>query len=166
MKRRPHTSPPRPKGEMVYLGLGTNLGDRAANIAQALHRLGSLGTVLAVSSLHETEPWGIAEQPKFLNAACLLQTELSPLELLLALKRIESAMGRTPTARNGPRLIDMDILFYDDLVLSTPELTIPHPCLHERPFVLLPLREIAPDIVHPVLKRTVSELADQLASGQ
>ena len=150
----------------AYLGLGTNLGDRAANIAGALRRMADFGTVAAVSSLYETEPWGIAEQPKFLNAACLLMTALPPHDLLVALKHIEQAMGRTPTVRNGPRLIDIDILFYDDVILATPGLTIPHARLHERSFVLRPLLEIAPDVVHPVLKRTVCALAETVGNEE
>jgi 2-amino-4-hydroxy-6-hydroxymethyldihydropteridine diphosphokinase len=148
----------------VYLALGTNLGDRAANIAEAVRRMADLGTVAAVSSLHETAPWGISEQPAFLNAACLLLTRLAPHDLLVALKRIEHEMGRMPTVRNGPRLIDIDILFYDNLILALPGLTIPHARLHERSFVLLPLLDIAPDLVHPVLKQTVREMAQALDS--
>jgi 2-amino-4-hydroxy-6-hydroxymethyldihydropteridine diphosphokinase len=153
----------KPTLHTVYLGLGTNLGDRAANIAEVLRRLAGLGALITVSSLHETEPWGVQDQPRFLNAACLLRTTLRPRQLLAAIKRIEREMGRMPTVRNGPRLIDIDILLYDDLVLSTPDLTIPHPGMHERSFVLLPLREIAPDAVHPVLKHTVRELADSFS---
>jgi 2-amino-4-hydroxy-6-hydroxymethyldihydropteridine diphosphokinase len=149
----------------AYLALGTNLGDRAANMGEARRLLGKLGTIAAMSSLHETPPWGVLDQPMFLNAACLLETALAPQALLAAIKGIEQAMGRAPAVRYGPRLIDIDILLYDDLVLSTPELTIPHPLLHERSFVLLPLREIAADVVHPVLQRTIAELMAHLTSA-
>lgn len=147
----------------VYLGLGANLGDRAANLREARRRLGAGGVRLErCSSLYETEPWGVPDQPRFLNAVCRGRTELSP-ELLLALaKRIEGELGRVPTVRYGPRAIDIDILLYDGLACASPELTIPHPRLSERAFVLVPLAEIDPDLVVPGLERTVRELLEAL----
>jgi GTP cyclohydrolase-4 len=142
----------------VYLGLGANLGDRQSNLLQALHHIRAQASIEKVSSCYETGPVGYLNQPNFLNIACLITTELSPGDLLRFLKQIEKRMGRQSSFRNAPRPIDIDILFYDDLVLESPELTIPHPALVERAFVLVPLGEIAPDLVHPTMKLAVAEL--------
>lgn len=148
----------------VLIALGSNLGDRAENLAAARHRLAKIMTVEKVSHIYETDPWGYTEQPNFLNQALMGRTVLSVTGLLKALKQIEVEMGRAPGFRYGPRLIDLDLLFYDDLIWQTAELTIPHPRLAERAFVLVPLREIAPDWLHPVSLRTVAELAEAAGS--
>ena len=134
----------------IYLALGTNLGDRAANLRAALDALSPQVTLQAQSGIYETPPWGYADQPAFLNMAVRAATVLEPLDLLAHLKKIEENLGRTPTFRNGPRLIDIDILFYDMLVFNSPGLVIPHPRIQERAFVVVPLADIAPDFVHPV----------------
>jgi 2-amino-4-hydroxy-6-hydroxymethyldihydropteridine diphosphokinase len=122
--------------------------------------------VLAESKIYATPPWGYADQPAFLNMAVKAETNLAPADLLIYLKGLEARLGRTQTFRYGPRQIDIDILFYDDLILNTPELVIPHPHLHERAFVLVPLADLAPDLVHPVLHRTIRELlADSDRAG-
>lgn len=147
----------------VYLGLGANLGDRQGNILQALQYIQTRASVTKVSSFYETEPVGYLEQPKFINVACALETELSPGDLLSLIKWVEKRMGRQESFRNAPRPIDIDILFYDDLLLESPELCIPHPCLHVRAFVLVPLAEIAPNLVHPVLNLTVAEMLSRVS---
>ncbi len=143
---------------VVYLGLGSNLGDREQMLRLALEELGALVRLERLSDLYETEPVGMTEQPWFLNAVCSGETDLSPLDLLRACKMLEMALGREPGPRLGPRLIDIDLLAYDALVLATRELTLPHPALHERGFVLAPLLDIAPEWRHPVLDRSVREL--------
>ena len=144
--------------ESIYLSLGTNLGDRLANLQAALAALPPSVNILHRSSIYETEPWGVANQPAFLNMVIQGETHLSPTELLSHLKRLEKDLGRLPSIRYGPRLIDIDILFYDELVLDSPELTIPHPHLHERAFVLVPLTDVAPGVLHPVLHETIHDL--------
>jgi len=143
---------------IVYLALGTNLGDRMDNLRRAIAALSPSVKVTALSSVYETPPWGYADQPAFLNMALAAETDLEPLALIAFLKKLETDLGRKKTFHNGPRLIDMDILFYDDLVFEQADLVIPHPRLHERAFVLVPLNDIAPDLMHPVLKRTARDL--------
>ena len=145
------------KPEIIYLALGSNLGDRLANLKAAIAALASVVTVLAESPIYETPPWGVTDQPPFLNMVLKGETRLAPLALLEYLKQLETQLGRLPSIRYGPRLIDMDILFYDELVLNTPELTIPHPHLQERAFVLVPLADLAAELVHPVFGKTVRQ---------
>src|SRR5678816_3503136 len=142
----------------VYLALGSNLGNRAANLKEAINSLSPQMEVKAKSKVYETPPWGYTEQEKFYNQVLRVQTYLEPESLLKHLKRLEVALGRKASFQNGPRVIDIDILFYDDRVVNTPVLDIPHPHVHERGFVLLPLMDIAPDYVHPVKQRSVREM--------
>lgn len=142
----------------VYLGLGSNLGDRAANLREAIRRLTEKVTIQSVSSLYETEPWGVSDQSAFLNAACGGETNLSPQDLLRFTQSIERQMGRVPIRRWGPRLIDLDILLYGDWILNTPDLTLPHPRLTQRRFVLVPLAEIAAEVIHPGNHLSVRDL--------
>lgn len=148
----------------VYIGIGSNLGEREDNCLRAIGLLGENGiNVSKKSSLYETEPWGMKEQPRFINMAVEAETELAAGELQKSLKSIESHMGRDKSAPTwGPRIIDLDILLYDSLVIDGPDLKIPHPLMHEREFVLRPLSEIAPDAVHPVLGKTIKELQKDL----
>ena len=135
---------------LVYLALGTNLGDREKNLREAIAHLSPQVTVTRESPVYETEPWGMQDQPRFLNMVVEGETALEPHALLDFLKRLERELGRTEGVRYGPRVIDLDILLYDDLVLSRDDLKIPHPRLAERRFVLVPLAAIAPDLLHPI----------------
>ena len=153
-----------PETPAAAIALGSNLssafGDRESTLREAVRRLRELGEVVAVSSLRDTEPVGVAEQPRFLNGAVLLRTALGPRELMGELLRLEESMGRVRErgVEKGPRVIDLDLLMYGSEVISTTELTLPHPAMQERRFVLEPLAEIAPEMVHPVLGLTVREM--------
>lgn len=146
----------------VFIALGSNLGDRSKNLHDAISCLPPKVQVTDQSPIYETKPWGYTEQPQFLNQVIQAVTSLTPDELFDYLKTIESKLGRKPAVRYGPRLIDLDLLFYNNLKYRTSELTIPHPRLHERAFVLVPLTDIAPDLIHPVQNKTVSEMLSQI----
>jgi 2-amino-4-hydroxy-6-hydroxymethyldihydropteridine diphosphokinase len=143
---------------VIYLSLGSNLGDRLANLRNAITNLSPRVSPIMQSPVYETRPWGYSDQPDFLNQVIKANTSLDPLELLEFFKDTEVMMGRKETFRFGPRLIDLDILFYDDLILETPTLTLPHPRISERAFILIPLADIAPELYHPVLNKTIQQL--------
>ena len=152
--------------KLVYLSLGSNLGDPAANLNAAIAGLRALGDVAAVSSFYETEPIELTAQPWFLNCAVKLDTEKMPKQLMSGILDLEQEMGRRRQQKKGPRIIDLDILLFGNSIIETKGLTIPHPAMHQRRFVLEPLAEIAPEVRHPVFKRTVRELRDALPPGQ
>lgn len=148
---------------LIYLSLGSNLGDREKNLETALSELENEGVlILKKSSIYETAPWGYEKQPEFLNIAMEGLTLLGPYDLLKLIKEIESKMGRKKTIKYGPRVIDIDIIFYNNIILKSKVLTIPHPLMHKREFVLKPLCEIVPDFIHPELKLSVKEMLDNL----
>ena len=149
----------------VHLSLGSNIGDRLANLRRAIEVLAPAITVQKTSRVYESEPHKALPQGLFYNIAIAGETQLSPHDLFAKLKSIEQQIGRSEAPRNAPREIDIDILFYDDLILDTPELTIPHPRLHERAFVLVPLEEIARFVEHPKLNMPIIELWDALGAN-
>lgn len=151
---------------LVYLSLGSNVGDRQVQLQDALAKLAAVGRVVATSSFYETEPVEFTRQPWFLNCAIALETNKTPEQLMAAILRIEEEMGRRRVQKKGPRSIDIDILLFGDTIINHPELTIPHPAIQQRRFVLEPLAEIAPELLHPVLKKTIGELLDSLPPGQ
>ncbi len=155
-------------GHIAYIGIGSNLGDRVKQCERAISEILKIDhhKLLARSSFFETQPVGYTSQDWFVNAVIKIETDLEPFDLLKTLKTIESKLGRVKTFQWGPRLIDLDILFYDEIEIETEELRIPHPLLHERRFVLIPLAEIDPGLIHPVLKKSVQELLENLKQDQ
>src|ERR1700722_18220972 len=151
---------------IVYLSLGSNVGDREAQLRDAENRLAQLGRLIAVSSFYETEPVEFTQQPWFLNCAVAIETSSTPEDLMTSILRIEAEMGRRRLENKGPRSIDIDILLFADAIVQSSELTIPHPAIHQRRFVLEPLAEIAPQALHPISKKTIRELLDELPDGQ
>lgn len=152
--------------ELAYLSLGSNVGDREAQLLDALRRLGAVGRVQLVSPIYETEPVDFTAQPMFLNCVVALETSSRPAQLMQQLLTIEKAMGRERTQKKGPRIIDLDILLFGNEVVNAPDLTIPHPAMEKRRFVLQPLADIAPEARHPLLGKGVRELLEDLPPGQ
>lgn len=152
--------------DFVYLSLGSNIGDRDAHLRQALAQLETVGRVRVVSSFFETEPVEFTQQANFLNCAVALDTSLAPVELMPRLLDIERRLRRQRVQKKGPRTIDIDILLWGETIVHSPEVTVPHPAMTQRRFVLEPLAEIAPDIVHPVAKKTIRQLLEELPAGQ
>ena len=144
----------------VFIALGSNIGNLEENLNKAIEKLNSFGQVKCVSSFYKTKPQGFLEQPDFLNGVCLLETDLPPQDLLKKLKTLEQELGRKETFKDGPRLIDLDIIYYDDIILNTENLTIPHPRAHLRLFVMQGMLEIAPKQLHPILKISTEKIIE------
>jgi 2-amino-4-hydroxy-6-hydroxymethyldihydropteridine diphosphokinase len=151
---------------LAYLSLGSNVGNREAHLRDAIARLARIGKVIRVSSFYETEPVEFTDQPWFLNCAVALETSATPQELMKAILQIEEEMGRRRVQKKGPREIDIDILIFEDEVIESEGLKIPHPAMSQRRFVLEPLAEIAPEVRNPVMAKTVEELLRELPEGQ
>lgn len=148
---------------IAYIGIGSNLGNRQKNCLRAIELLEKEGVVIKKrSSMYETDPWGVKDQPRFINMAIEIETGLKPKDILRTLKNVERELGREESFKWGPRSIDLDILLFDDLILKEDDLEIPHPLMHERDFVLKPLCEIAPDRIHPLLKVRICDLMRKL----
>ena len=150
----------------TYIALGTNLGDRLANLRSAIESFAPELRVTRESTIYETPPWGFTDQPAFLHMVIEAETNLDPRALLVYLKKKEDELGRVKNFRNGPRLIDLDILFYDDLIMNEENLIIPHPRLHQRAFVLMPLADIAPELEHPLIEKTIIELLQDVDTSE
>ncbi|MQF48523.1 2-amino-4-hydroxy-6-hydroxymethyldihydropteridine diphosphokinase [SAR202 cluster bacterium AC-647-N09_OGT_505m] len=150
----------------AYLGLGSNLGDRGFNLRMAISLLCQRESLIAISLVYETDPWGYTSQPPFLNLVCALETSLSPQGLLELAQEVERKLGRVHTFRYGPRTIDVDILLYGNEVIQTQDLQIPHPMMSQRAFVLVPLAEFAPDLVHPSLDKSIGELLVEVTGSE
>lgn len=146
----------------VFIALGSNLGDRQANLQEAIRKIQPEVVPIECSPIYETPPWGYEPQANFLNQVIRAETDLDPQALLAHLKKTEIDLGREATFRNGPRLIDLDILFFDQVIIQSPPLVIPHPALQERAFVLVPLADLAPDLTHPVLNVTVRQMLESV----
>ena len=145
---------------MSYIGLGSNLGDRSVNLAGAIERIDRVGIIDAVSSIYETKPWGVEEyQPRYLNQVVAVKSTLDPLSVVTELLGIEHSIGRIRSEKNASRTLDLDLLLHGDTIVKASGVSVPHPRMHERAFVLIPLAEIAPDLVHPVFNKTIIELA-------
>ena len=152
--------------QRVFIGIGSNLGDTIGNCKIALDEIENFAEIVRISSLYETEPVGNEDQPNFINSVVEINTDLSPHELLTHLKSIEDKLGRVRGEKWGPRVIDLDIIFYDDLVMKYDDLIIPHPSAHLRRFVLEPICEIAPDFIHPELETSILELLEKLGDSK
>ncbi len=155
---------------LVYLSLGTNLGNKEENLQNALKLLEEqIGDIMSLSALHASSPWGFVSENSFLNCVIAINTAFSPQELLSITQHIELSLGRTHKTKNGQysdRLIDIDILLYDDMVIKSPTLTLPHPLMHRRMFVLTPLMEIAPSLIHPILQKDIQTLYNELCNEE
>lgn len=153
---------------IVYLGIGSNLGNKEQNLNDAIQQIGlEVGDILNISSFYQSTPWGFDSENNFINAVMIINTELTPLDLLVETQRIEKKIGRLSKTKSSysDRLIDIDILFYNNQLINLPKLTVPHKLLHKRDFVLMPLAELSPEMVHPILGKTIKELSEEVVNN-